>query len=30
VARDHILGFVCLDEVLIIKTIEACWDTVKR
>jgi AcrR family transcriptional regulator len=30
VARDHILGFVRLDEVLIIKTIEACWDTVKR
>ncbi|MDD3295334.1 MAG: TetR/AcrR family transcriptional regulator [Geobacteraceae bacterium] len=30
VARDHILGFVRLDEKLIIKAIEACWDTVKR
>jgi len=30
VARDHILGFVALDDVLIIKTIEACWDGVKR
>lgn len=30
VARDHILGFVELDEALIHKTIEACWDAVKR
>lgn len=30
VARDHILGFVVLDEILIHQTIEACWDAVKR
>ena len=30
VARDHILGFVELDEPLINRTIEACWDAVKR
>ncbi|MDD2308173.1 MAG: TetR/AcrR family transcriptional regulator [Desulfuromonadaceae bacterium] len=30
VARDHILGFVELDEVLIHHTIEACWDGIKR
>jgi AcrR family transcriptional regulator len=30
VARDHILGFVLLDETLINRTIEACWDAVKR
>ena len=30
VARDHILGFVVLDEVLIPWTIEACWDGIKR
>jgi AcrR family transcriptional regulator len=30
VARDHILGFVLLDETLIARTIEACWDGVKR
>lgn len=30
VARDHILGFVILDEVLITLTIEACWDGIKR
>jgi len=30
VARDHILGFVTLDQVLITWTIEACWDGVKR
>ena len=30
VARDHILGFVELDETLIHQTIEACWDAVKR
>lgn len=29
-ARDHILGFVELDEVLIHKIIEACWDAIKR
>lgn len=30
VARDHILGFVRLDEPLIARTVEACWDTVRR
>jgi AcrR family transcriptional regulator len=30
VARDHILGFVELDETLIHQTIEACWDAVKH
>jgi AcrR family transcriptional regulator len=30
VARDHILGFVQLDDAMIDRTIEACWDAVKR
>jgi AcrR family transcriptional regulator len=30
VARDHILGFVVLDEALIGQTIAACWDGLKR
>lgn len=30
VARDHILGFVNLDEALIAWTIGACWDGIKR
>ena len=30
VARDHILGFIVLDDELILRTIEACWDGVKR
>lgn len=30
VARDHILGFVALDDNLIARTIEACWDGIKR
>lgn len=30
VARDHVLGFVQLDEAMIRRIIEACWDTVKR
>lgn len=30
VARDHILGFVFLDDALISRTIEACWDGLKR
>jgi AcrR family transcriptional regulator len=30
VARDHILGFIVLDDDLILRTIEACWDGVKR
>ncbi|MBT0663498.1 TetR/AcrR family transcriptional regulator [Geobacter pelophilus] len=29
-ARDHILGFVQLDETLINRVVEACWDAVKR
>jgi TetR/AcrR family transcriptional regulator, repressor of fatR-cypB operon len=29
-ARDHILGFVRLDDALIMKTMEACWDGIKR
>lgn len=27
--RDHVLGFVILDEALIQKVTEACWDSVK-
>jgi len=30
VARDHIAGFVKLDEELIGLTVEACWDGLKR
>ena len=30
VARDHVLGFVELDETTIHQIIEACWDAVKR
>jgi TetR/AcrR family transcriptional regulator, repressor of fatR-cypB operon len=30
VARDHILGFIVLDETLINRTAEACWDSVRR
>ena len=30
VTRDHILGFVQLDQVMIEQTVEACWDAVKR
>jgi len=30
VARDHILGFVQLDKTMIERTIDACWDAVKR
>lgn len=30
VARDHILGFVVLDDSMIHRTIEACWDAVRR
>jgi len=29
-ARDHILGFVVLDEEMIARVVEACWDGVKR
>jgi AcrR family transcriptional regulator len=28
--RDHIFGFVNLDEALIKQTAEACWDAIKR
>lgn len=30
VVRDHILGFMELDEIMIRRIIEACWDAVKR
>ncbi|MEI8356582.1 MAG: TetR/AcrR family transcriptional regulator [Deltaproteobacteria bacterium] len=30
VARDHILGFITLDDLLITRTIEACWDGIRR
>lgn len=30
VARDHILGFITLDDALIVRTVEACWDGVRR
>jgi len=30
VARDHILGFIVLDEILINRTVEACWDGIRR
>jgi AcrR family transcriptional regulator len=30
VARDHILGFITLEDLLIAQTIEACWDGMKR
>ena len=30
VARDHILGFIDLDDRLIQQTAEACWDAIKR
>jgi len=30
VARDHILGFIQLDETTITRTVEACWDAVRR
>jgi len=28
--RDHILGFVTMDEALVRQTTEACWDAIKR
>jgi AcrR family transcriptional regulator len=28
--RDHIIGFVNLDEALIKQTTEACWDVIKK
>ena len=30
ISRDAILGFVVLDDVLIERSVEACWDAVKR
>jgi len=30
VARDHILGFVVLEDPLLVQTMEACWDSIKR
>jgi len=30
VARDHILGFIPLDDALIARIIEACWDGIRR
>ena len=30
ICRDHILGFQTLDEDLIGRAVEACWDAVKR
>jgi AcrR family transcriptional regulator len=30
VARDHILGFVTLDDDMIARSVEACWDGIKR
>ena len=30
VARDHILGFISLDDSLIARTVESCWDGVRR
>jgi AcrR family transcriptional regulator len=30
VARDHILGFIVLDEAMISRTVEACWDGIRR
>jgi AcrR family transcriptional regulator len=29
-ARDHILGFINLDDALILSTGEACWDGIRR
>jgi len=28
--RDHILGFIILDDELIARIVDACWDSVKR
>jgi len=30
VARDHIAGFVKLDEALLGQIVEACWDSIKK
>ena len=30
IARDHILGFVTLDDAMINRVMEACWDGIRR
>lgn len=30
VARDHILGFIILDDALISRTVEACWQAIRE
>ena len=30
ICRDHILGFIELDDPLIVRCIEACWDALKH
>jgi len=30
ICRDHILQFIVLDTPLVIRTVDACWDAVKR
>lgn len=30
VARDHILGFIVLEDMLLDQIVEACWDAIKR
>ena len=30
VARDHILGFIELNDTLLVQTVQACWDGIKR
>ena len=30
VARDHVLGFVQLDEVMLLRIVEASWDGIRR
>jgi TetR/AcrR family transcriptional regulator, repressor of fatR-cypB operon len=30
VARDHILGFITLDDPLITRTVEACWEAIRE
>jgi AcrR family transcriptional regulator len=30
VARDHTLGFLVLDERLLVQTVEACWESIKQ
>jgi len=30
VARDHILGFLELDDSILMQTVQACWDGIKR